>query len=129
MDPEHLLDVSFAVVVCGWCGDLFGIWLELGVPLGVFFYWIPVVATHPSLPTCSFISTTTDITAMPVKASQNQTGSVITRPLYLKLKTCLTFGASPMLSTVSSLFLNVMIDFIFHNQAVCKPCPHSQIIS
>ena len=28
---------SSSVVICDWCGGMFGIWLELGVPLGVYF--------------------------------------------------------------------------------------------
>ena len=28
---------SSSLVVCDWCGGLFGIWQQLGVPLGVFF--------------------------------------------------------------------------------------------
>ena len=29
--------VSSSVMVCDWCGGLFGMWLQLGVPLGIFF--------------------------------------------------------------------------------------------
>ena len=41
---------SSSVVVCDCCGDLFGIWLELEVPLGVFSYWNPVAAPQPHHP-------------------------------------------------------------------------------
>ena len=37
--------VSSSVVVCNWCDDLFGMGLELGVPLDVFF--LTVATTHP----------------------------------------------------------------------------------
>ena len=33
---SYMLALSL-VVVCDWCGGLFGIWLELGMPMGVFF--------------------------------------------------------------------------------------------
>ena len=83
MDPDRLLDViaSSTVVVC----DLFGTWLELGVSLHgcLFSYWIPVAAIHahhPSPPTHPLISTmhsSYNITAVSVKASQNQAGHAI----------------------------------------------------
>ena len=38
-----------SVVVCGWCGGLFGIWLQLGVPL-VFSNWSPVNTLPPPPP-------------------------------------------------------------------------------
>ena len=68
---------SSSVVVCDWCGDLFGIWLKLGVPLGIVFL-VDSYCHHP--PHCPptthlpFMSATPDITAVPVKASQNQAG-------------------------------------------------------
>ena len=46
---------SYSVVICDWCG----VWHMAA-------YWIPVAVTRP------LISATPDITAMPVKASQNQ---------------------------------------------------------
>ena len=55
------------------CGDLFGIWLELGVPLGVFF----LTGSLLPLPTSSLpplIGATPDITTM---SSQNQAGQTI----------------------------------------------------
>ena len=42
---------SSSVVVCDWCGGLFGIWLQLGVPLSVFF--LTKVLLPPSSPTSS----------------------------------------------------------------------------
>ena len=60
-----------SVVVCDWCGGLFGMWLQLGVLLGVFFL------THPPTTHLPFISATPDITAVSVKASQNQAGQTI----------------------------------------------------
>ena len=41
MNPDlECLLASSSVVVCDWCGNSSGIWLELGVPLGVFTYWM-----------------------------------------------------------------------------------------
>ena len=68
----------FCCDFCGWCGGLFGIWLELEMPLGVFFLTgslLPPPTLTILLP--PLISTTPDITAMPVKASQNQAGQTI----------------------------------------------------
>ena len=67
---------SSSVVVCDWCGGLFEIWLELGVPLGVFF--LTEALLPPSNPThLPFISAAPDIIAVPVKVSENQSGQTI----------------------------------------------------
>ena len=73
---SYMLALS-SVVVCDWCGDLFGIWLELGVPLGIFF---PTGSLSPPLtPTTHLllISTAPDHYSCAVKASQNQTRQTI----------------------------------------------------
>ena len=78
MDSDCHLDViaSFSVVVFDWCGDLFGMWLELRVPLGVFFL-TEALLPPPTLATYTLlISAIPDITTMPVKASQNQAGNL-----------------------------------------------------
>ena len=77
MEPDHLLHFNFSsVVFCDRCGGLFGIWLELRVPLGIFF--VTEALLSPSYPTHpSFISVTPDITVVLVKASQNQAEQTI----------------------------------------------------
>ena len=68
--------VSLSVVVCDWCDDLLGIWLELGVPLGVLLltgYLLPP-STPTTFPThLPHVSATPNITAIPVKPQAGQT--------------------------------------------------------
>ena len=71
--------VLSSFVVCDSCGGLFGIWLQLGVPLGVFCLTEALLPpSHLPSPTCPlYVGTTPDITAMPVKTSQNQARQTI----------------------------------------------------
>ena len=86
----------FSVVVCDWCGGLFGIWLQLEVPPGVVFLneaLLPPSYSHllppPTHP--PFISATSDITAMPVKAIPNQAGQLSAMSSLLEAKKMLYF--------------------------------------
>ena len=66
-----------------WCGDMFGMGLELGLPMGIFLltgYLFP----SPIPPAYPLINATPDNTAMPVKASQGKLPAMII-PRYLKL--------------------------------------------
>ena len=78
MYPDCLLDISF--IFC--CGLLLVWWLVLHMAGArdasgyLFSNWIAVSTTHPHHPP-TLISATPDITAMPVKASQNQAGQTI----------------------------------------------------
>ena len=67
--------VSSSVVVCNWCDDLFGMGLELGVPLGVFF--LTVAITHPHH------SSNYSHAGKSLKQGKL---SVMIRPLYLELR-------------------------------------------
>ena len=102
------------VVVCDWCGNLFGKWLKLGVPLGVFFTcWIPVATT-------SLMSAAPNITAMPVKASSRANYQ---RWLNLSTWSC-KHASSPMLLLLELTMWIFQID-ISQNNKVHQIQPHT----
>ena len=83
---QSILALS-SVVVCDWCDNLFGVWLELGVPLGTGY--------HCHYTSHSLINNaTSNIIAVPVKASTQTT--VMIKPLYLKLQAHFSSNTSLM---------------------------------
>ena len=107
---------SSSVVVGDWFCGLFGMWLQLGVPLGVFCNWSPVATLPPPpLPTTHllFISTTPDITVVPVKASQNQAGQTINndKASLLKAKKMLYYQCKSHASTTNYSRVNSLVNF------------------
>ena len=91
MDLDIIMQVPCILDINNWL-----VWHMAGAG-GAFYLLDPCCHHPPHLP--SPLINTTDITAKLVKAFQNQAGklSVIIRPLYLKLKTCLISSANPML--------------------------------